>query len=487
MLTFEELEPKEVFKHFAAISAIPRGSQNERQVSDYIVAFARARGLEAFQDNMFNVLVRKPGSPGYEDAPGLILHGHMDMVCEKDEGVKHDFTKDGIRLVVDGEFVRADGTSLGADNGIGISFILALLDSTEIPHPPLEAVMTVMEEMGKAGADNFDVSRLAGTRMVDFNWVTDKQILAGCAGDVSCTIEVPARWEQVSGDSVALLIKASGLLGGHCEFDIHLERANGIVVLARIFNALARKLNVQIASFDGGAQNNVIPAHAELGVVLSKDDVEKALEIVKSMEGILQNEFAIADPGLKIVTEKIGRPSRVFSAAASRRLARLIVLLPNGIISMSRQISGLVESSSNLGTVRPTDEGAIITCTITAGVSTRKHDIFDRMKELVDLADGDIVFKQFGLDAPEFPPTPNSVSVAAAVEAYRSVHREEPEVLVSSCSLELGFFVSRIPGLDTVGIGTELHNLHSSLEKVSHQSVARSWRVVQEFVRRLKA
>lgn len=177
MTTLEQLEPKEVFNHFAALSAIPRGSQNEKHVSDYIVRFARARGLEARQDKMYNVLVKKPGTPGYENAPALILHGHMDMVCEKDPGVEHDFAKDGIKLVIDGDYIRADGTSLGADNGIGCSFILALLDSKDIAHPPLEAVMTVMEEMGKVGASEFDVSQLKGTRMVDFNWVTDAQIL----------------------------------------------------------------------------------------------------------------------------------------------------------------------------------------------------------------------------------------------------------------------------------------------------------------------
>ncbi|MBB4403054.1 MULTISPECIES: beta-Ala-His dipeptidase [Rhizobium/Agrobacterium group] len=486
MTTFEQLEPKEVFNHFAALSAIPRGSQNEKQVSDYIVTFASARGLEARQDKMYNVLVKKPGTLGYENAPVLILHGHMDMVCEKDPGVEHDFAKDGIKLVIDGDYIRADGTSLGADNGIGCAFILALLDSKDIAHPPLEAVMTVMEEMGKVGASEFDVSQLEGTRMVDFNWVTDEQILAGCAGDISGVLTVDAEWVTTPTDTQALSLSIGGLLGGHCEFDIHLERANGIVVLARVLNSLAKTYEVQIASFEGGAQNNVIPAHGELVIVIQQADKAPILEAIKKLEATLKSEFSVADPGLTLTVTEAELPSRVFSRTATRRAGRIAVLLPNGVISMSRSIDGLVESSSNLGTVRATDDGLAFTCTITAGVSSRKHDIFERMRALAEIAGGRTEFEQFGLDAPEFPPISNSKSVPAAVAAFKAVHGREPEVLVSSCSLELGFFVKRIPNLDTVGIGTELLHLHSTKECVSHPSVARSWKVIREFVSGLK-
>ncbi|MGY3478664.1 beta-Ala-His dipeptidase [Bradyrhizobium ottawaense] len=486
MTNIEQLEPKEVFSHFAALSSIPRGSQNEKQVSDYIVKFAKERGLEARQDKMYNVLVKKPGTPGYENAPALILHGHMDMVCEKDPGVEHDFTKDGIKLVVDGDYIRADRTSLGADNGIGCSFILALLDSKDIAHPPLEAVMTVMEEMGKVGASEFDVSQLKGTRMVDFNWVTDEQILAGCAGDISCTIDVNAEWVSTPSNTQALTLAISGLLGGHCEFDIHLERANGIVVLARMLNSLAKKYDVRVARFAGGAQNNVIPAHGELVLVVQMADRAAVVKEIMELNTTLTKEFSVADPDLRVTVTDAALPSRVYSKSATHRVGRIAALLPNGVISMSRSIDGLVESSSNLGTVRDTDAGLTFTCTITAGVSSRKHDIFERMWHLAEMAGGGTEFKQFGLDAPEFPPTPNSKSVPAAVAAFEAVHGRVPEVLVSSCSLELGFFVNRIPRLDTVGIGTELQHLHSTKERVSHRSVARSWKVVRDFVGRLK-
>ncbi|WMY11805.1 beta-Ala-His dipeptidase [Paraburkholderia phenoliruptrix] len=485
MSTIQDLEPRQIISHFSALSAIPRGSQNEKAVSDYVADFARARGLEVRQDAMSNLLVRKPGTKGYENAPTVILHGHLDMVCEKNDGVEHDFINDGIRLVVDGDYIRADGTSLGADNGVGIAFIMALLESTDIAHPPLEAVMTVMEEMGKAGVAAFDMSQLRGSRMIDFNWVTERQILAGCGGDVTCTIDAPAEWTAPAPGSAALKVRAAGLAGGHCEFQIHLERANGILLIARVFNALAEKLDVTLASFDAGAQNNVIPAHGDIVVVLKGADVGQAREIIAALEDTLRKEFAVADPTLHFEVEDVDVPAKVFSPSASKRLTQLISVIPNGIQSMSRKIDGLVESSNNVGTVRMTDSGVTIASTITAGVGSRKHDIFNRIRNLTELAGGGMVFKQFGLDAPEFPPTEGSPVVAAAVEAYAHVHKEKPEVLVSSCSLELGFFCASIPGLDTVSLGVELHSLHSPRERVGHASIAKTWALIQDFMPRL--
>ena len=197
MSVLADLQPREVFSVFEILAGIPRGSGNEQQAAQWVVDFARQRGLEAEQDDLHCVLVRKPGQLGLEDAPPLILHGHLDMVCEKEEGVTIDFEREPIRLVVDGDYIKADGTSLGADNGIGVSYIVALLDSDDIPHPPLEAVLTAMEEKGKVGAAQFDTTRLAGRRMIDFNWITDKEILAGCSGDITFTVDVPGEWEPI--------------------------------------------------------------------------------------------------------------------------------------------------------------------------------------------------------------------------------------------------------------------------------------------------
>ncbi|HCI6803542.1 TPA: beta-Ala-His dipeptidase [Klebsiella quasipneumoniae subsp. similipneumoniae] len=482
MAAYDDLEPWQVLKHFKNLSSLPRGSQGEKQVSDYLLSFATSLGLEASQDEMDNILIRKPASPGYESAPALLLHGHMDMVCVKEACSAHDFTKDPLTLKVTGDYIHADRTSLGADNGIGVSYIMALLESNDLPHPALEAVITVMEEMGKAGANKFNVSSLRAKRMVDFNWITDNQLLAGCGGDISCKIDVPGCWMSPMPESQALQVSVIGLSGGHCEFDIHQERANAIILAARLAREIFSEFSVYLANLQGGNQNNVIPETADMLLVLQSHDVEGVRAKIKEFEGVFRSEHAVSDPDLKITISDAPLPERVFSPDAAQRLFAIISIIPNGVISMSRNIDGLVESSCNLGTARQDDQGVSLMSTITAGVSSRKHDIFRRMKQTADLAGGGTKFSQFGLDAPEFPPLDNSVMVAKAVEAYEKLGLEKPEVLVSSCSLELGFFVSRIPGLDTVGIGTELLDIHSPKERVNHRSVAKSWRVVKKFV-----
>jgi dipeptidase D len=482
MAVLDSLQPREVLSFFETLASIPRGSGNEKQVADWVVNFAQERGLEATQDDLHCVLVKKPGQGGLEDAPPLILHGHLDMVCEKDEGVSIDFEQDPIRLVVDGDYIRADGTSLGADNGIGVSYILALLDSKDIPHPPIEAVLTAMEEKGKVGAGQFDTSQLTGKRMIDFNWITDKEILAGCSGDVTFTVDIPAEWESVpESHSDARLLKVRGLEGGHCEFDIHLERANAILLLARALNQILSQYDVRIADPHGGAQNNAIPADAQVVLVARGDDLGGIEQVLKDLEQVLRREYDVADPAIRLELEAQDRPERVFSAEATGRFARLTSLIPNGVISWNLKVPGRVESSNNLGTVRTTEDGARLMSTITAALTSRKHEIFDRVRALAALAGGGVKVEQFGLDAPEFPYRPDSELLKVASDTYRKVIGEEPQVEVSQCSLELGIFSQRV-GLDTISIGTELHDLHNPKEKVNHKSVAKVWPLVREVV-----
>ena len=486
MSVLADLQPREVFSVFEILAGIPRGSGNEEQAAQWVVDFARQRGLEAEQDDLHCVLVRKPGQLGLEDAPPLILHGHLDMVCEKEEGVTIDFEREPIRLVVDGDYIKADGTSLGADNGIGVAYIVALLDSDDIPHPPLEAVLTAMEEKGKVGAAQFDTTRLAGRRMIDFNWITDKEILAGCSGDITFTVDVPGEWEPVPDTHTAIrLLKVRGLAGGHCEFDIHLERANAVLLLTRVLNAVLARCDARIAAAHGGAQNNAIPADAQVVLVLRPEDVEGVEDIVAELGAALRDEYAQADPDIRLELEEAQAPERVFSTEAGARFSRLTSLVPNGVLSWSMTVPGIVESSNNLGTIRSTDEGARLMSTITAAVTSRKHEILDRVRALVALAGGGAVVEQYGLDAPEFPYKPDSQLLKIASEAYRDVMGEEPQVHVSQCSLELGMFTQRVPVLDTISIGTELHDLHNPKESVSHVSVARVWPLVREVVSRL--
>ncbi|WP_104198880.1 beta-Ala-His dipeptidase [Cryobacterium sp. Y29] len=481
-----DLAPREVFRFFEVLTSIPRGSGNEEQVANWVVDFARSLGLEATQDDLHCVLVKKPGQGGLEKAAPLILHGHLDMVCEKAEGVEFDFLNQPLSLVVDGEYISATGTSLGADNGIGVSYILALLESKDIPHPPLEAVLTAMEEKGKVGAGQFNVTQLAGRRMIDFNWITDKEILAGCSGDVTFTIDVPGEFEPIPDTLTrARSLEVRGLNGGHCEFDIQLERANALQVLARAVHRLSGEHEVRIADPFGGAQNSAIPADAS-AVILFKDADTDAIEaLIAELDVNLKSEYQISDPAIRVELKDAVRPKVAFSHAAGLRLMTVLRLIPQGVVSWNLHVPGRVETSNNVGTLRPTADGARVMSTVTSALTTRKHELIERVQALVALAGGGVVCDLYGLDAPEFPYRPQSQLLATASAAYRDVLGKEPNVEVSQCSLELGMFSRRVPVDDIISIGTELQALHSSAERVNHKSVERVWPLIKMVVSRL--
>ena len=471
---------------FEELSGRHRCSQHEKDATDYIAAFAEARALAYHRDSLDNIIVKKPGTPGYESAPTVILHGHIDMVCKLDEGVTHDFAKDGVTLRVDGDRIRAAGTTLGADNGLGISYMLALLDSTDIPHPPLECVMTVMEEMGKVGGDNVDLTKLTGKRMIDFNWIEEKQLLAGCSGDVSCRIDVDTDWQAAPAGSLALVIDIRGLRGGHCEFDIHFERGNAIALLARLLRAAMKAGGVHIATVSGGVQNNVIPAEAQATLMVAVADVDAVTQAVTALAGDIRSEFRIADPDMRIdVGRSDDHPARIFSDAAARRLVQVISLLPNGITNQNLEVAGNWETSNNIGLLRTIGNQVEITSTITSAVTSRKHLLLDQMFQIAEMAGNGVRVKQIGLDAPEFPWNPKSRMLEIAKESFERVMGRKPDILVSVCSLELGMFTQRIDGLDTIGIGTNLYDLHSPKESMDHTSVARVWPLIKEVMRSL--
>ena len=486
MRVLEEVEPREVMFFFEELSRRHRCSCHEEQAADYLEDFAAQHGLEHHRDKLQNTIIKKPGTPGYETAPTVILHGHVDMVCKVDEGVKHDFAVDGVRLLVDGDFIRANGTTLGADNGLGIAYMLALLDASDISHPPLECVITAMEEMGKVGGDGIDLSLLTGKRMIDFNWIDDKQLLAGCSGDVSCRIDVDAGWCQPPTGHVPMLIDVRGLLGGHCEFDIHFERANSIVLLGRLLRAALAAGEVWVTGVMGGVQNNVIPAEAAATVLVRAEDVRAVERAVASLADDLRHEFRVADPGLRIeFCRAEAYDGEAFSPAAAKTLVALIALLPNGIQAQNLEIAGNWETSNNIGFMRTTPGGVQIISTITSAVTSRKHAVLEQMRALADLAGSGVTVTQIGLDAPEFPWNAKSRMLDVAKKSYERVLGREPEVLVSVCSLELGMFTQRIDGLDTVGIGTNLFDLHSPKERMDHTSAARVWPLIKDVMRHL--
>ncbi len=486
MRVLDDIEPREVMFFFEELSKRHRCSRHEKDATDFIADFAAERGLTHHRDALQNIIVKKPGTPGYEQAPTVILHGHIDMVCKIEPGVKHDFSTHGVHLIVDGDRIRAEGTTLGADNGLGISYMLALLASTDIAHPPLECVMTAMEEMGKVGGAGVDQSLLSGKRMIDFNWIDERQLLAGCSGDVSCRTDIAAEWQTPAGDQVALMIDLRGLRGGHCEFDIHFDRANAITVLGRLLRRAMQTGRVQVATISGGVQNNVIPAESAALILVASADAVAVEAALASLKTEITAEFRLADPDMKISLSRPQTPvTRVLSPRAAANLVRTLNLLPDGILHQNLDVPGNWETSNNIGLMVTTERGIEITCTITSAVTSRKHAVLDQIMQLADMAGEGVTATQIGLDAPEFPWNPKSHMLSVARASYERVMGKKPDVLVSVCSLELGMFTQRIAGLDTIGIGTNLYDLHSARESMDHTSAARVWPLIKDVMRHL--
>lgn len=489
MSVVSNLEPKEVFKWFDKLSSIPRGSSHEEKVSNWFVEFAKERGYEVKQDDYYNICIKAPGTPGYENAPTVIFHGHMDMVCKKNEGVEHDFLNDGLELRVDDDgWIRANGTTLGADNGIGLAYFLAVLDDKTIPHPPIECAFTVMEEMGKVGGDHFNVNWLSGKRMIDMNWDKDKKILAGCGGDVSVKYSVAIEREPRAAGTKLLNLDITGLIGGHCEFDIVLERGNSIKLLARVLNnILAEVPEVRAAEVSGGVQNNVIPSEANAVLAVPVDKADTVKTVVGRTFAEISDEYSATDPDIKItLSDTEASVPEVFTDTMTKKLVKSLMLLPNGVVSMSFKVPGISECSNNIGIMRTEEKAVTIISTITSIVTTRKHEVVKEMLALADLAGEGVTAEQFGTDAPEWVYNPDSYMLKKAVEAYEAEVGEEPIIYAMPASLELGLFQERIPGLDIIALGTSTNGVHSPKEELEVASVGKAWKIFKHLLASLK-
>jgi len=344
----ENLEPKVLWKYFEEISKIPRCSKHEEKIAEYIVNVARNLGLEVERDEVGNVVVRKPAN-GYENAPMITFQSHMDMVCEKNKDVEHDFSRDGIQPYVDGEWVKAKGTTLGADDGIGVATSLALMESKDIKHGPLEFLFTVDEETGLTGAFNLKKGFIKGQLLINLDSEDFGVIYIGCAGGGNSTIRLPLKYENAGGKGIKISVK--GLRGGHSGVEIHKGRANAIKLLARVIY----NLNARISSVEGGDKHNAIPREA-FAEVMVDEDVRKKIE---EMEKEFRNEFSASDPDIKIEVEEC-HIEKVLDRESNERLIKMMMALPHGIIAMSQEVEGLVETSTNFATIRTTDIAEVV-------------------------------------------------------------------------------------------------------------------------------
>ncbi|MCH5170824.1 MAG: aminoacyl-histidine dipeptidase [Oscillospiraceae bacterium] len=469
MRVLENLEPKKVFEYFEDLCAIPHGSGNTKQISDYCVDFAKKHGLSYTQDELNNVIIRKDASKGYENSPTVILQGHLDMVCEKDSGVLIDFLKDGLTLSLNGDFVSANGTTLGGDDGIAVAMALSVLDSDSLSHPPLEVLFTTDEETGMYGAAGLDTSLLKGKTLINIDSEDEGILTAGCAGGARAEIKKSVHF----GDSKSTKkIVISGLVGGHSGVEIHKNRYNANKLMAELLGKIP---HFQLAHIAGGAKDNVIPNECEC--TLSTD-----CDLDAIISDFIKEKQNSADPNLKI-TVTDGEELPVMDEETSKQIVKLICSLPNGVQKMNAQIPTLVQTSLNLGVLKIEEGNLVCTFSVRSSVNSEKVEILNKLENTA---------KEFGADYSDHGHYPaweyreNSPLRNTMIETFESLYGRKPAVDVIHAGLECGFFCDKIDGLDAVSFGPDLFDIHTSRERLSVSSVQRTYKFLCETLKNLR-
>lgn len=472
MGVLDGLAPEKVFYYFEEISNIPHGSGNTKALSDYCAAFARERGLFYSQDENNNLIIIKEATPGYEGQPPFILQGHLDMVCEKESYKTFDFTKEGLQLKVEGDYVCADQTTLGGDDGIAVAYCLAVLDSDTIRHPRLEAVLTVDEEIGMLGAFSLDVSLLQGKRLLNMDSEEEGILLTSCAGGLNGRISLPVHRQAARG--AVYEVSVEGLLGGHSGMEIDKERGNGILLLGRLLYALQTSVAFRILQMGGGEKDNAIPREAR-AVLLLEDSRkgEQLVERIREMERIFRHEFSASDSGIRISCTAQGEQECLaLEKTHQERILFLLMNLPNGVQAMSREIDGLVETSLNAGIMKLEEDCFFVISNIRSNVRSRKEFFGEKLSCLATYLGGNYTVEG---GYPEWEYRRDSKLRRLMVETYEAQYHEQPVITAVHAGLECGIFSQKIPGLDCISFGPNILDIHTPKERISISSVARVW------------
>lgn len=480
MSVLENLQPQKVFHFFEEICNIPHGSRNTKQISDYLVQFAKDRNLTCYQDELNNVIIKKDATAGYEASEPIIIQGHMDMVCEKENDCDIDFEKDGIRLMIDGDFVTADGTTLGGDDGIAVAYALAILDSDDIPHPALEVVITVDEEIGMLGAFDMDLSMLKGHKMLNIDSDVEGHFLTSCAGGMSLIADIPVKRTTQVG--LAAEIVLTGLVGGHSGSEIDKEHGNADILIGRVFSALADVTPFGVITMAGGLKDNAIPRECKATILLPEESLTTATDAVKALEAALKNEYIKSDAGIQILVQPMGiQKADILDYASVNRVLCYLRMVPNGILHMSQVMPGLVETSLNLGILELTDESLHTVTSIRSSVSSRKEDVKNRVAMVVELLGGEITIEG---DYPAWEYKDKSDVRTEIAAIYKDLFGEEPVFEAIHAGLECGIFSEKIKDLDCVSFGPNNYDIHTPKERLSISSTERMWRLILEFLKR---
>lgn len=482
MMLSEKLYPQRVFYYFEQIAAIPHGSRNTKAISDYLVDFAKEHNLVWYQDENNNVVIVKEASAGYEAAEPIIIQGHMDMVCEKEKGVDIDFEKDGLKLYIDGDFLKAEGTTLGGDDGIAVAYALALLDSQEIAHPKLEVVITVDEEIGMLGADAIDLSMLTGHTMLNIDSEVEGSFLTGCAGGMAVNVTLPIKRVMQSGEKVALTI--TGLEGGHSGSEIDKEHGNANILMGRLLRALFEEIPFGIISLAGGLKDNAITRECVTELLVPQENVNLVKEIADKLDIELKKEFMTADPSVCIEFEDLGKKEEsILDFGSVSRVIFYLRSVPNGVQHMSQVMHGLVETSLNLGIMELKEDALHTVTSIRSSVGTRKADLLDRVTAIVELLGGEAEVEG---DYPAWEYKQDSSLRPQIAKVYKQLYGKDPVFETIHAGLECGLLSEKIKNLDCVSFGPDNFDIHTPKERLSISSTGRVWDFIVEFLRQAK-
>ncbi|WP_343345017.1 aminoacyl-histidine dipeptidase [Terrisporobacter petrolearius] len=461
----KDLNPTLVFKYFEEISQVPRGSGDEKRISEFLVNFAKELNLEVVQDEHLNVIIRKPATAGYENCPGVILQGHMDMVCEKNKDVDHDFEKDPIDLRIVDDMIYANGTTLGADNGIAVAMSMAVLASNDLAHPALEVLVTSNEEAGMTGANGLDGSLLKGKYIINLDSEEEGFLLVSCAGGNRSYVTLPLTYKNIEGNKQAFMIEVKGLLGGHSGMDIVKQRANSNVTMGRILNLL--DVDFDLVEVNGGSKNNAIPRDCEAVVAVNKDQAETLKANVAKIEEILKNEFKTTDPGLEVVVKEATADKAITDECKAKAML-LLNFIPNGIQTVSKDIEGLVESSSNLGVVKTENDVMSFESAVRSSVATLRENLNNKTEMLCDTVNANFENTD-GYPAWEY--AKNSKLEELCVDVYEKSTGKKPVITAIHAGLECGLLLDKMPGCEAISMGPDMFEVHTPNEHLSIPSV----------------
>ncbi len=482
MSVLGDIKPENVFRYFEEISRIPRGSYHTKAIAGYLEAFARGHGLVHYRDAADNVIIIKDASSGYQDAPSVILQGHTDMVCEKEAGCTIDFEKEGLDLYVDGEFLKAHGTTLGADDGIAVAYMLAILDDGELAHPRLEAVFTSNEEVGLLGAKEIDLSMLKGKILLNIDSDIEGHFLTSCAGGLTAQTDIPVSYEKRQGVGVA--VRLHGLLGGHSGSEIDKEHANAIVELGRVLKYIEQRVPMGIAELKGGLKDNAIPREAECTLVIRQQDQDLFFAAVSEVAGNLQKEYQAADPGLLVSTQTLSESEyEVLNPVSAQKVLFFLRNMPNGVMHMSTVINGLVETSLNAGIMQLGKKSFQVSASVRSSVGSRKEEVMDKLAYLAEFLGGTAVAEG---DYPAWEYCADSKIRGKITEVYKKLFEKEPVFEAIHAGLECGMFCGKIEGLDAVSFGPDNFDIHTPMERLSIPSAGRIYQFLTELLRGIK-